>query len=90
LVSFSDLPSKRISPESMGTSPAIMLISVLLPQPFGPNTEVILPLGRSRLKFSYSGQPAKYLVSLRMVMCVPAGPGTKGSAGTSANTGGLR
>ncbi|SPT41138.1 Uncharacterised protein [Achromobacter denitrificans] len=57
-----------------------MLISVDLPQPLGPNTETILPLGMSRLKSSYSGQPAKYLVRPRMVMCVPRGPGSNGAA----------
>ena len=56
-----------------------MLISVDLPQPFGPNTETILCFGMSRSKFSYSGQPAKYLVRPRIVMCVPAGPGTNGA-----------
>ena len=56
-----------------------MLISVDLPQPLGPNTETILCFGMSRSKFSYSGQPAKYLVRPRMVMCVPAGPGTNGA-----------
>ena len=59
-----------------GTSPAIMLISVDLPQPLGPNTETILCLGMSRSKFSYSGQPAKYLVRPRIVIVrCPAGPG---------------
>src|SRR3954471_13641523 len=73
----------------MGTSPAIMLMSVDLPQPLGPNTETILDLGMSRSKFSYSGQPAKYLVRPRMVICVPGAPGTKGRCGTSATTAAL-
>src|SRR6187551_718153 len=73
----------------MGTSPAIMLISVDLPQPLGPNTETILCFGISRLKSSYSGQPAKYLVNPRMVMWVPAGPGWNSRTGTSAKTGAL-
>ena len=64
----SDLPSNRISPPSIGIRPAIMLISVDLPQPLGPNTDTILCLGMSRSKFSYSGQPAKYLVRPRIVM----------------------
>lgn len=71
-------------------SPAIMLMSVDMPQPLGPNTETIACLGMSRSKFSYSGQPAKYLVSPRIVMCVPAGPGLKAGFGTSAYTGPLR
>jgi len=50
-VSFSDLPSNRISPVSSGISPAIMFISVDLPQPLGPKIETILLRGRSRLKF---------------------------------------
>ena len=58
-----------------------MLISVDLPQPFGPNTETILCFGMSRSKFSYSGQPAKYLVRPRIVISVPAGPGTEGRHG---------
>ena len=58
-----------------------MLISVDLPQPLGPNTETIWCFGMSRSKFSYSGQPAKYLVRPRIVMCVPAGPGTNGGTG---------
>src|SRR5450432_112185 len=70
-------------------SPAIMLISVDLPQPFGPNTDTMAFLGMFRSKFSYSGHPAKYLVSPRMVMCVPEGPGTNGGIGTSATTAAL-
>ena len=62
-----------------------MLISVDLPQPFGPNTETMRPFGMSRSKFSYSGQPAKYLVSPRMVMWVPAGPGAKRGEGGSSS-----
>ena len=64
-----------------------MLISVDLPQPLGPNTETILCFGMSRSKFSYSGQPAKYLVRPRIVMCVPAGPGRTARTGTSATHG---
>jgi hypothetical protein len=45
-----------------------MLISVDLPQPLGPNIDTILFLGMSKSKFSYKGQPAKYLVNPRMVM----------------------
>ena len=64
-----------------------MLMRVDLPQPLGPNTDTILCLGMSRSKFSYSGQPAKYLVRPRMVMWVPAGPAVKAGRGTSAKTG---
>ena len=35
-----------------GISPAIMLISVLLPQPFGPKIETSFPRGMSRSKRS--------------------------------------
>src|SRR5579871_2462578 len=87
VVSRSDLPSKRICPASMGTSPAIMLISVDLPQPFGPKMETMRALGRFRSKFSYSGVPAKYLVRPRMVMWVPTGPGTKAGSRASAGAG---
>ncbi len=73
----------------MGTSPAIMLINVDLPQPLGPNTDTIFRFGMSRSNLSYSGQPAKYLVSPRIVMWVPVGPGTNGRTGTSATTGAL-
>ena len=68
-----------------------MLISVDLPQPLGPNTDTILCFGMSRSKFSYSGQPAKYLVRPRMVIVrCPAGPGTNAGAGTSAISGSIR
>ena len=45
-------PSYSTSPASIGMSPEIMLISVLLPQPFGPNTEMNFPIGRSIEKSS--------------------------------------
>src|SRR6185295_8136817 len=69
-VSFSDLPSNRISPASSGTSPAIMFISVDLPQPLGPKIETILARGKSRLKLVYSGLPAKLLLRPRTVTWV--------------------
>jgi hypothetical protein len=49
------------------------LINVDFPQPFGPNTEVTQPLGKSRLKFEYTGTPANDLFKPRTVMWARAG-----------------
>ena len=52
-----------------------MLISVDLPQPFGPKMETIFPLGMSKLKSLYRTAPPKDLSKPRIVTCVPAWAG---------------
>jgi hypothetical protein len=46
--SVTALPFTRTSPEVAGISPAMILRSVVLPQPLGPSSEVSAPRGKSR------------------------------------------
>jgi hypothetical protein len=43
------VPRTRIAPECVGTRPAMALISVDLPAPFGPSTVTISPVFTCRL-----------------------------------------
>src|SRR4051812_35974461 len=61
-------PSNFTAPPSAGNMPEIMLISVLLPQPFGPKIEMNSPAGRSTSKSRERYAPSNCLVSPRTSM----------------------